>query len=265
MPAANNRFNADDIANEDYPLAIRNVCEITGSEQVQMVAHCFGASTFSMSLAAGHCPQVRSAVLSQISLHYRAPFLSRLKAGLHLPALLDTLGVDSLTAYRDRYANWSERLYDNALRFYPQQFEEQTSNPVDKRITFMYGQLWEVDQLNTVTHDTLHELFGVANIESFEHLARMVRTGHAVDFNGNNRYLQSLNNMAIPIRFVHGAENQAFLPASTEQTMKALSEANSPSLYDRHVIPDYGHIDCIFGRNAADDVFPLILQHLQNH
>jgi len=28
------------------------------------------------------------------------------------------------------------------------------------------------------------------------------------------------------------------------------------------VIPDYGHIDCIFGKNAVKDVYPLILQHL---
>lgn len=30
----------------------------------------------------------------------------------------------------------------------------------------------------------------------------------------------------------------------------------------RHVIPDYGHIDCIFGKNAVKDVYPLILQQL---
>jgi cholesterol oxidase len=26
-------------------------------------------------------------------------------------------------------------------------------------------------------------------------------------------------------------------------------------------VPGYGHIDCIFGKNAATDVYPLMLRH----
>ena len=33
-------------------------------------------------------------------------------------------------------------------------------------------------------------------------------------------------------------------------------------LRDRRVIPDYGHIDCIFGKNAAVEVYPHVLAHL---
>ena len=69
--------------------------------------------------------------------------------------------------------------------------------------------------------------------------------------------------MAIPIGFVHGAENRCFLPVSTEMTVKNLSERNGPELYERHVIPGYGHIDCIYGENAAADVYPYILAHLE--
>jgi cholesterol oxidase len=35
--------------------------------------------------------------------------------------------------------------------------------------------------------------------------------------------------------------------------------------YERHVIPGYGHLDCIFGKNAAVDVYPLILRYLDAH
>ena len=206
---------------------------------------------------------VRSAAISQIATHIKAPTLSKLKAGLHLPSVLDAIGVDSLTAYVDKHANWMDRLYDNALRFYPQEFEERTNNPVDKRITFLYGQLWELDQLNTATHDNLHEMFGVANIACLEHLARMVRTGHLVDFNGGNVYLPHLDRLAIPMTIVHGAENQTFLPDSTAIALKAMSDANGAELYKRFVIPRYGHIDCIFGKNAHRDVYPHILAHLE--
>jgi cholesterol oxidase len=32
-----------------------------------------------------------------------------------------------------------------------------------------------------------------------------------------------------------------------------------------HRIPEYGHMDCFVGRNAARDVFPLILKELEKH
>ena len=233
----------------------------SGADSVQVVAHCFGSTTFFMAMLSG-LQGVRSAAISQIATHMKVQALSRLKAGLHIHSVLDAVGVDSLTAYTDAHASWLERLYDNALRLYPVEFEERTNSPVDRRITFMYGQLWELDQLNTATHDNLHEMFGVANIRCFEHLARMVRVGRLVDFEGRDVYLPHLDRLAIPITIVHGAENATFLPESTELTYKLLRERNGPDLYSRQVIPRYGHIDCIFGKNAGKDVYPYILGHL---
>ena len=69
--------------------------------------------------------------------------------------------------------------------------------------------------------------------------------------------------MAIPITFISGAENECFLPESTEITYNLLREKNGKDLYKRYVIPRYGHIDCIYGKNAVKDVYPLILRHLE--
>ena len=262
LPASDSRSSADEIAKFDYPAAVAKVLQETGQPSVQMVVHCFGATTFFMSMLSG-LKGVRSAVVSQIAMHFKAPILSRLKAGLHLPSVLDAMGVDSLTAYVDSHANWMERLYDTALRFYPIEFEERSNSPVDRRITFLYGQLWELDQLNTLTHETLHELFGVANIKCFEHLARMLRKGHVVGFDGSEKYMPNLEKLAIPMTFIHGAENTAFVPESTRLSYDLLKQVNG-DIYSRHVIPRYGHIDCIFGKNANVDIYPLILRHLED-
>ena len=48
-------------------------------------------------------------------------------------------------------------------------------------------------------------MFGVANMKSFIHLARLANTGHLVDFDGKNVYLPHLDRLAIPITFIHGA------------------------------------------------------------
>ena len=263
LPASERRFSADEVALYDYPAAVAAVRGHTGADAIQVVAHCVGGVTFCMAMLAG-LEGVSRAVISQAATHYNAPALSMIKAGMHLPRLLDSLGIDSLTAYRDTRAGWLDRLYDQALRLYPQEFEEIGNSPVHRRITFMYGQLWELDQLNTATWDILHELFGVANIEIFDHLSRLLRVGHMVNRDGDEVYLPNVSRLAIPIRFIHGAENQTFLPESTERSMAWLAEHNGADLYDRRVIENYGHIDCIFGKNAARDVYPLILEHLNN-
>ncbi len=262
LPASASPFSGDDIAVRDYPAAIQKVLGVTGAPSVQAVVHCFGSTTFFMAMLAG-LQGVRSAVCSQIATHVVSPGLVRLKTGLHLPEFLEKLGVRSLTAYTDEHADWLGRLYNAALALYPAELEERCSSPVCHRITFMYAPLYEHAQLNQATHDALHEMFGVASIRAFEHLARIGRKGHLVAEDGSEAYLPHLDRLAIPIAFVHGAENQCFLPQSTEITYNLLRERNGPSLYTRYEIPQYGHIDCIFGKNSAQDVYPVMLAHLE--
>lgn len=261
LPASEEQSNADDVALKDYPAAVDTVRGLTGAESVQMVAHCYGSTTFTMAMLAG-LQGVRSAVCSQISTHMMVPRATGIKTGLHIPTLLDALGVDSLTAFAGDKPDWRDRLYAAALSVYPIEGEERCDSDTCRRITFMYGPLYEHDQLSAETHDALHELFGVASISSFEHLARMARAGHVVDAEGREEYMPNLERLAIPITFIHGEENVCFLPESTKMTVNALRERNG-DLYTRHVIPHYGHIDCIFGKNAARDIYPHVLRHLE--
>ncbi|MBV9926752.1 MAG: alpha/beta fold hydrolase [Acidobacteria bacterium] len=262
LPSSKTQFSGDEIATQDYPAAVRKVLEVTGADSVQMVAHCFGSTTFFMAMLAG-LKGVRSAVCSQIATNIVAPVMTRIKTGLHMPSVLGALGVDSLNAYVDKDAKWYEKLYDRALDVMPMQLEERCNNATCHRITFMYSNLYEHDQLNEATHEALHEMFGIANTTSFEHLAALVRKGHLVSAKGEEVYMNHLDRLAIPISFIHGAENNCFLPESTEKTVKLLGETNGSKFYTRHVIPGYGHIDCIYGKNAAEDVYPFILHHLE--
>ncbi|HZT32890.1 MAG TPA: alpha/beta fold hydrolase [Bryobacteraceae bacterium] len=261
LPAAVLQATGDDIATKDYPAAVNKVRELTGSATVQMVVHCWGSTTFFMAMLAG-LEGVRSAVCSQIATHIVAPTMTKLKTGLHLPEFLNKLGIKSLTAYVDTHADWKERVYDAALNLYPIEIRERCNSPVCHRITFMYAPLYQHEQLNQITHDTLHEMFGIANMSTFEHLALLTRTGHLVNAAGQDTYLPHLERLAIPIRFIHGEQNHCFLPESTEITYNLLRQHNGESLYSRQVIPGYGHIDCIFGKDAARDVYPHILDHL---
>ncbi len=260
LPASKTQFSGDDIANYDYPAAVEKVRELTGTSSVQVVAHCFGSTTFVMSMLAG-LQGVRSAVCSQIATHIVVPEATRIKTGLHLPEFLDKLGLKSLTAAASTDETWLEKLYDRALGLYP--IGEFCHNPVCRRIAFMYAPLYQHAQLNSATHEALHEMFGLACVRSFEHLAEMTRVGHLVDSAGREVYLPNLKRLAIPISLIHGEDNECFLPESTNISYDLLRKANGADLYERHVIARYGHIDCILGKNAAVDVYPLVLRHLE--
>lgn len=262
LPSALAPCNGDQIATIDYPEAVKRVREVTGAASVQMLVHCYGATVFFMSMLAG-LEGVRSAVVSQTAAHVLgAPFV-QFKSGLFFPDALAALGVKSLTAYTDSNANWSDRLFDQALNLAPLQLEERCNNPVCHRITFLYSLLYEHDQLNAATHDALHELFGTANISTFEHLGKMVRAGRVVDAAGKDVYMGHPERLKIPLCFIHGAENACWTPEGTAETYAWLCAKNGPGLYRRHVVENFGHIDCIFGKNAVNVTFPLMLAHLE--
>jgi cholesterol oxidase len=105
--------------------------------------------------------------------------------------------------------------------------------------------------------------YGGAIGASRTHLALPINVGHLVNFAGEDVYLPHLDRLALPITFIHGADNECYEPKSTEITYDLLCQTNGKELYFRHVIPGYGHIDCIFGKNASNDVFPIVLNALE--
>jgi cholesterol oxidase len=260
LPASQAASTGDDVAMKDYPAAVDEVRRRTGARDVQMVVHCWGSTTFTMAMLGG-LQGVRSAVCSQIATHIRTPVATRIKTGLHLPSFLQSIGIRSLTAYADNHQGLIERMYDGALNLYSPDVKNRCSSATCHRITFMYAPLYQHPQLNDATHGALHEMFGVANMQSFIHLERLTNKGELVNFNGEQAYMPHLDRLALPLCFIHGAKNECFLPESTELTVEALRRVNGDR-YERHVIDGYGHIDCIYGKDAARDVFPVMSDFL---
>ena len=264
LPASGTVFDGDVIAQQDLPVAVAEVRRISGAASVQAVVHCFGATTWFMAMLGG-MQGVRSFVCSQIATDYMGSCETQLKTGLYLPDALSALGVDSLTAYAGEHPDWQARLLDHALVLYPLPFSEWCEQPICRRIAFMYAPLYEHRNLTVATHERLHELFGIANLRCFEHIARIGRAGKLVGADGSDRYMPHLDRLRLPIAFLHGGNNRCFDPASTARTYETLRHRFGAEGYSRHVIDGYGHIDCIFGKNADRDVFPYIVRHLDAH
>lgn len=259
------QWDAETVAKYDYQPAVDYVRAKTGSNTVQMIAHCYGAMTFTMAMLTG-LKYVRAAAISQISTHAVVPcWPQRALAFLHMPDLLSALGIKLVDARARVDRPLLERIVDGAMGLaYPFRFDDRSRNLTSRRITVLYGQLYQLEQLNEATFDAMPEMFGVANMMAFRHLSAIVRAGHVIRGDGTDDYLTDANlrNFAIPTLFVHGALNHCFAPAGTIKTIETLSRVNDRGLYERREIADTGHIDCIFGKNAARDVYPAIVAHL---
>jgi len=258
LASAPTQYTADDVATHDWPSAVQKVQQLTGSDTVQVTAHCVGSMTLNMSLAAG-LKGVRSAISSQVALHPIVVPPVRIKAILHLATLLKVLGTKTMTTdYHP--ARLADKALETAMKLYPTR--ERCDSPVCRRILFLYGEVFVHAQLNEATHQAVHEMFGVSNMTIFEHISRIVTKGHVVDAQGEETYLKTVQNMDLPITYIHGELNHFFSPEGTKETVELLKRTNDPSLYKRIVIPGYAHMDCFIGKNASTDVFPMLLDEL---
>lgn len=266
LPFARAPWSGDDVARQDYQPAVDHIRQQTGAGGVHAVAHCFGSTTLTMSMLGGWLTGIRSAVLSQIATDVVVPSLPQaLLAALRVPSIMSLAGIDHVTARAGVTDRFVDRFVDGLISLaIPFRREERSRNATSNRITALYGELYRADQLNNLTFEAgLPEMFGEASIEAFRHLAIIARRQTLVDAHGNDIYMPNLDRLAIPITIIHGAENRCFLPESTSRTLIKLSARNGARLYERHVVAGYGHIDCIFGKAAASDVYPLILAHLE--
>jgi cholesterol oxidase len=261
LAASKTKYTIDEIARYDYPAALRTVREETGTESVQMVAHCVGSMSFLMAQLAG-LEGVRSAVSSCLTLHPVAPVLNRMRARGRLAEIMDTVGIKRMSSTFNS-DQLDDRVLDVFLRVYPG--VEHCDNPVCRRIKFMYGDVFAHDRLNQETHENLAPIFGRASAYTFRHITRMMRKGHVVDAKGEDAYMPHLDRLRIPITFIHGERNHLFLPEGSRRTYELLREANGDDLYRRHVIAGYAHMDCWIGQDAAKDVYPLVLDELERY
>ncbi|MGB7303587.1 MAG: GMC oxidoreductase [Burkholderiaceae bacterium] len=134
-----------------------------------------------------------------------------------------------------------------------------------RRIRFIEAPLFKHRNLNPATHGILNKLFGNANLTLFAHARRFVDYELLVDENGVNRYVTTANirnNMALPVAFLHGTDNELFDPDGARRSLELVRSVHPHWIqsFAPEVIPavGYGHIDPLIGENADGDVYPRI-------
>ena len=263
LAASKTRFTLDDVARFDWPAAVEFVLTRTGAAEVDCVVHCIGSQTLLMSMATGRLDdRVRSAVCLQIGLHYDMPALRRFVSRLCLPHVLDRIGPHYLDASPQTHSGLGYRALDLLLRLYPVSAKERCANRTCRRAAFLWGELLNHANLTNATHKRMGDLLGNASIRPFVQMARSTLRGKIVSLKGRDIYFRTLNPLRVPITFIHGGDNATVGQGSTGRTYDLLCQEHGADLYRRHVVDGYGHMDCLVGKHAAWDVFPLVGEHL---
>ena len=145
-------------------------------------------------------------------------------------------------------------------------FRHVYDNPVARRIYFIYGDVFDYENINQPTMEqAVPSFFGNGNITFFEHISLMIRASAARDKHGKDAYLSNLDAFKLPVNFITGEHNKMFVPKGLQRTYDTLRRAHGPQDYTHHVIKDYAHLDLWLGTNAERDVWPTALAELEKH
>lgn len=262
LPSCKRDHTIDDIAQIDWPEAIAEVRRRTGAPSVQLVGHCVGSVSIMMALLAG-AEGVRSVVCSQFFVHPHTSRLNRFKNAIGVINLFKAVGIEGLTPNTGR--SLSDRVVDMAAAVLP--MPERCQEPVCRWLNGVFGLTHTHDQLNAATHETFPSAFGTGDVTTLQHLALMTRKRRAVNHRGEDVYLPNVERLGLPVLFIQGSKNYIFKPTGLDATMSWLRAAHpdSTQLHEVLKLDGYAHLDGLVGRNAATDVFPHIIDHLDRH
>jgi pimeloyl-ACP methyl ester carboxylesterase len=260
-----NLWTLDQAAVYDHPRAVQTIVRETGCSEVKAIIHCQGSTSFMMSAAAGLVPEVSTIVTNAVSLHPVVPESSRLKILFTVPM------VKRFTDYLD--PQWGLKqpdLFTRALNAFVQATHRECDNAVCKWISFTYGTgfptLWSHEHLTPETHEWIKQEFAKVPLRFFEQMGACLKKGHLISW---ERFPElPADFVAQPPRtkarfaFFAGENNRCFLAESQTRTFDYVNRIRS-GFHTLRTIPNYGHLDVFLGKDAARDVFPLMLEELE--
>jgi choline dehydrogenase-like flavoprotein len=131
-----------------------------------------------------------------------------------------------------------------------------------RRVRFLLGGMFRHANVNLATHRELPRLFGAGSVRLFAQGAQFFDRERLVSEDGLNTYVTGQavgERLALPLRFVHGAENDLFDCVSATRSAERYAELQ-PRWSHRFgvggsglvcdVIAGYGHLDVLIGREA---------------
>ncbi len=267
------RFTMDDIALYDYPAALRELRRHIGDRRIHVICHCLGSVSFMMSLFGKAIDGIASVVANSVALTPRVPAWSKVKISV-APFLIEK--VLSVPYVNPRWSDdpvWSR---GKVLSKFISLFHRECDVPACHMLSMMWGAGWPAlyshDNLHEVTHRRGGDLYGGTSVHYYRHVRKMVRhDSTAVKYDTSDRKYDSLPNdyfqyareITTPVLFMTGRNNHVF--ADSNIVCHQRLEALVPGRHELHVFDGYGHQDPFMGKNNHIDIFPRLVQFMNQH
>ncbi len=269
---APHRYTMDDIALYDFPAAIARIREQIGDRRLHVICHCLGAVSFMMSLFGKAVDNIASVIANSVALTPRVARWSALKLTF-APFMIEyVLGLPYVSP------RWSEepgvtrgKLVSKLVSL----AHRECDVPACHMLSMMWGTGWpalyEHENLHEVTHQRGGDLYGATSMHYYRHVRAMLRAGRAVKYApGNPRhdrlpddYFAYAREIETPVLFMTGEHNRVF--ANSNIVCYRRLEQLVPGRHELHVFPGYGHQDVFMGKNNHLDIFPRLLEFLDQH
>ncbi|MGH8453526.1 MAG: alpha/beta hydrolase, partial [Nevskiales bacterium] len=125
--------------------------------------------------------------------------------------------------------------------------------------------------LDEITHRRAGDLFGGVRMNYHRHAMKMANRQRTVRMTPRDSsytalpydYLANAQAVTTPCLLVTGDANRVFL--NSNQKCHEEFQRRVPGRHQLHVFGNYGHQDIFMGKNAAQDVFPVLLDFLNRH
>lgn len=284
----------EDIARYDIAPALHFIADQyrkDGREvALRVFAHCVGATALSMALLSGWLKDV---VLSHVALNAIHPWLrpsiaNNLRARLGglfrdvlngalldpRPSLRPGIGetlFDRVAMALARYHEaWREGMDvaeyppDDPAPHHRTDKESAMERTMCDRMTVLYGRMWKHSQLDPRTHRDFLQMLGPSPVSIYRQLYYLMRRGRITDRNGENVFLTEANvrgRWTPATLFMHGEDSEVFDPVSATLSALRLRRLHTqPGRVHAKRFPGLGHMDVVFARTAAQQVYPLLLR-----
>lgn len=286
-------WDLDDIAKHDIPEALRFV-HVHYKEQrpLRVFAHCVGATALTMAMLAGRLAQfnVSHVVMNAIHPWVMPALANNLRARLagflrdRLPGVLldprpsgrpGLLGdlFDRLAMALARYNEAGiEGMTSDAVCHEHAHHDLEQSRLIERlicdRMTVLYGRMWKHGNLDPRTHRDFREIIGPAPPAVYRQLYHLNRRERVTDRHGENAYLTAdrlRTHWTAHTLLLHGEDSEVFNPQSARRSAAGLKAFLPAEVAVRlKCLPGFGHMDVIFARQAALEVYPRIVGFFGN-
>ena len=282
MPHAREPWTFEQVGMADIPVAVHQVCAMTGADRIDVFAHCMGSAMLGMALLGSESPRERF-----LPLRRQLPDrIRRLVMSQVAPAVVFTPD-NTFRAYAMQYLrhflpmedyefrpsgprSHKDRLMDRFLATLPYPEEEfDRENPfwppwrrtpwvgTRHRMDALYGRDFNVNNLPQEMLDCIDDHFGPLSIETVSqavHFARLRAITTRQGFNDFVRPDRLREKLRFPILHVHGRQNGLVSNRTPAHYRKVLTDSDarfeSPQAF-QPILYDAGHQDLLIGRPAA--------------